>query len=183
MARAYLRLDPSFFERKAFGQGYPPGAVAALIGVLCLAETQTERGHFRNERLLRALLEGYGKWVSLLMERGDLEALTDGRLYVVGWREWQEGDHTVGDRVRRIRARTNGAPAVVTDDTALTVTPAVMSDTPATVTGVTGRAVVTPSERSVIDGVSAGGANGLTRIPTTRGARANGPVDPVRAAR
>jgi hypothetical protein len=57
MTRAYLRVDPAFFERKALTQDYPVGVFAALVGTLCLAETQPERGRFRSERLLRALLE------------------------------------------------------------------------------------------------------------------------------
>ena len=126
MARAYLRLDPGFFERKVLGQGYPAGAAVALVGVLCLAEHQPDRGHFRNERVLRALLDSFGRWVPFLQEHGDLVALPDGRLYVEGWREWQEGDHTVGERVQRIRSRAKGTRPTVTDVTPPTVT----ADTP-----------------------------------------------------
>ncbi len=41
MTRHYIRLDPAFDERK---ESYPDGPYAALIGVLCLSESQPERG-------------------------------------------------------------------------------------------------------------------------------------------
>jgi hypothetical protein len=135
MSRAYLRLDPAAFERKAIQQDYPPATFAAFIGVLCLAESQPERGKFRDERLLRALLGKLGRQVPDLIARGDLIRLGDGRLYLDGWDEWQEGDITVRDRVARVRARKR--PPV----------------TVPTVTPVTERTVYTPSEHSVIEAV------------------------------
>lgn len=101
MTRAYLRLDPAFDERK---EHYPDGAFRALVEVLCLAERQVQRGRFRSVDYLRRLLGKRGKWVAYLMENGDLLELA-GRVYVDGWDEWQEGDHTVGERVRRIRSK------------------------------------------------------------------------------
>jgi hypothetical protein len=164
MARAYLRLDPGFFEKKVLSQGYPAGAAIALIGVLCLAEHQPDRGRFRNERVLRALLDTYGRWIPYLKEHGDLVVESDGRLYPPGWSEWQEGDHTVAERVRRIRARARDTAPTVTDATPPTVTsdtgPPVTPDTPAT--------VYTPSERSVIDG----GGKALSVVPVVRPRRA-----------
>ncbi len=104
MARAYLRLDPGFFDRKVIDQAYPPGAVAALIGVFCHAEHQPQRGRFRDLHVLRSLLGPVAKWVPLLIERGDL--IEDGgRVYVDGWDEWQEGDLRVPDRLASIRGR------------------------------------------------------------------------------
>lgn len=102
MTRAYIRLDPSFDERKC---DYPDGAYAALIATLCLAEHQPERGRFRSQRYLAGLLERRGRWVKYLIEHGDLVLLDGGRLYVDGWDEWQEGDVTVGERMRRLRNR------------------------------------------------------------------------------
>lgn len=116
MSRAYVRLDPAFFERKAIDQAYPPGAVAALVGCICLGEAQPTRGTFRDERLLRALLGPVGKWVKYLLDQGDLVHRNDGRLYIDGWEEWQEGDWQVKERVARIRnrKRANSTPATVT---------------------------------------------------------------------
>lgn len=102
MTRHYLRLDPAFDERK---ESYPDGPYAALIGTLCLAEAQPQRGRFRNQRYLTALLGRRGRHVPYLIEHGDLVRLDDGHLYVDGWDEWQEGDWKVAERVERIRNR------------------------------------------------------------------------------
>lgn len=116
-ARAYLRLSPATFRDKAVVDGYPPGAFAAFISVLCLAEEQPERGRFRSERLLRLMLDepqegvrlGWGKWVAHLINHGDLVRLPNGHLYVDGWDQWQEGDVTVAERMQRLRARKKNA--------------------------------------------------------------------------
>lgn len=105
MSRAYIRLDPGFFERKVIEQEYAPGEAMALVGAFCLAEQQTPRGRFRNERVLRALLGQYGRHVPSLVARGDLVVLEDRRVYIEGWDEWQEGDVTVKERMARIRNR------------------------------------------------------------------------------
>lgn len=105
MTRAYLRLDPLYDENKAH---YPDGPYAALVATICLAESQPERGRFRSERFLQALLDKRGRHVRFLLEHDDLKLLPDGRVYVVGWDEWQEGDWKVTERVARIRARRNG---------------------------------------------------------------------------
>ena len=106
LPKAYLRVDPNI------DQVHPdPGA---MIGLLCVANRQPHRGRFRDRSLLEKLL---GKrLVQRLYERGDVYDLPDGRVLVPGWDEWQEGDHTVADRQRRIRRRRNG------DDTAGGVT-------------------------------------------------------------
>lgn len=119
MTRAYLRLDPHFDERK---YAYPDGAYRALVATLCLAETQSTRGHFRDLAYLRALLGKCGRWAKYLLDHGDLVQLTDGRLYVDGWAEWQEGDHTVGERVTRIRNRTHHVTPAVTVPVTVDVT-------------------------------------------------------------
>jgi len=100
--RAYLRLDPGFDERK---ESYPDGPYAAFIAALCLAESQPDRGRFRSERFLRALLGRRGRHLKYLLAHGDLIRLSDGRLYLDGWDEWQEGDVTVQERLTRLRAR------------------------------------------------------------------------------
>lgn len=105
MSRAYIRLDPGFFERKVIGQGYSAGLAMALVGALCLGEQQVPRGRFRNERVLRALLSEFGRYVPELIRRGDITRNPDGSLYVDGWDEWQEGDVTVRERMVRIRNR------------------------------------------------------------------------------
>lgn len=102
MSRAYLRLDPLLQDHKG---SYPDGALATFVLVLCLAEQQPKRGYFRNERILRALLDRRGRWIRFLVEHEDLVVQTDGSLYVDGWLEWQEGDVTVPERMRRLRAR------------------------------------------------------------------------------
>lgn len=109
MPRAYLRLDPAFDEHKAH---YPDGPYSALVATLCLAEHQPQRGRFRNVTYLKALLGRRGRHVPYLIAQQDLTELPDGRLYVEGWDEWQEGDWKVAERVARIRdRRRNGRPA------------------------------------------------------------------------
>ena len=123
MPRSYLRLDPHFFERKALRQGYPPGAVAALVGCLCLAETQPERGRFRDRRLLGVMLGPCARWIPFLVEHGDLvEQDAFPRLYIDGWDEWQEGDVTVRERMERMRNRPRGVTPPVTHGVTVPVT-------------------------------------------------------------
>jgi hypothetical protein len=125
-SRAYLRLDPHWYDRKVLGidadgdpikgwKAYSADALVAFCGVLALADMQPERGTFRSERIVRELLRGangygarYARQVSTLIGRGDLVRLSSGRIYVDGWREWQEGDLTVAERMRRMRARKAG---------------------------------------------------------------------------
>lgn len=102
MTRAYLRLDPHFADRKA---AYPDGAFRAFVDVLCFAEQQADRGRFRNEKLLRVLMERRARWLPFLIEHGDLTVEPDGRLYVDGWDEWQEGDFKVADRMAQVYGR------------------------------------------------------------------------------
>jgi hypothetical protein len=102
MTRAYIRLDPGFDERK---YAYPDNAYAALVATFCLAELQPDRGRFRSTEYLRRLLGKRGKAVPYLLAQGDLTELPDGRVYVDGWDQWQEGDWKVAERVHRIRTR------------------------------------------------------------------------------
>jgi hypothetical protein len=130
VTRAYIRLDPSFDERK---YDYPDGPYAALIATFCLAEHQPERGRFRSLDYLARLLGKRGRHASYLLEHGDLIKLPDGRCYLVGWDEWQEGDWKVGERVARIRNRKNGTEQV-TPDVTVHVTPPVTVDVTVPVT-------------------------------------------------
>lgn len=186
MARAYLRLDPAFYERKVIDQGYPSGAALALVGAMCLAEYQPARGRFRSAAVLRTLLGPNAKWVAYLIEHEDLVQRKDG-LYVDGWDEWQEGDWKVAERVRRIRGRRGVTPGVT-----VPVTPGVTPDvTVATESPDSNGTVYTPSDggrQSVIDSGSGseavatppdpprdrGGQNGKT----TRSRRSGPMVDP-----
>jgi hypothetical protein len=124
LTRAYLRLDPAFDERK---EAYPDGPYAALIACFCQGEMQPQRGRFRSERFLRALLGRRGRHVPYLIEHGDLVVMKDGRLYIDGWDEWQEGDWKVAERVARIRRRLHRA--VTGDVTVVTVTEGVTDET------------------------------------------------------
>lgn len=95
LPKAYLRLDPNI------DQTHPD--VEGFIRLLCAANRQPQRGFFKS----RALVEGIvGKArTKRFLERGDLTEHVGGRLYVEGWEEWQEGDITVGERQRRIKAK------------------------------------------------------------------------------
>ena len=105
--KAYLRLDPLIDERKAH---YTPAQLGAFVKMLALAGRQTDRGRFRSlETLKRALPPNYSRQVDFLVAEMDLSVQPDGRVYVEGWDEWQEGDYTVGDRMSRLRNRHRNA--------------------------------------------------------------------------
>jgi hypothetical protein len=120
MSRAYLRVDPAFYERK-LEQGYTLPQIAAYVGCLCLADSQTNRGRFRDLPVLKALLGPGARHVPFLLERGDLVLELRGRVYVDGWDEWQEGDWQVKERLARVRSKRGrrATPAAVSSDTHL----------------------------------------------------------------
>jgi hypothetical protein len=70
---------------------------------LCSGHRQPDRGRYRD----RATVEGLHSrpFVKAAFDRGDLVTLSDGRVYIDGWDEWQEGDLTVAERMRRMRQR------------------------------------------------------------------------------
>lgn len=107
LPRAYLRIDPNL------DQTMPD--VDAFVRLLCAAARQPERGRFRDRALLDRAI-GRAK-TRRAIERGDVCVLEDGRLYVVGWDEWQEGDYTVGERMRRMRNRRKKPVSPVTAPT------------------------------------------------------------------
>ena len=170
MSRSYVRLDPKLPDHKADairGEDYPDGALATFVLTMCHAEFQPERGIFRSEAVLRALLGKRSRWVKFLIEHHDLVRQDDGSLYLEGWREWQEGDWQVAERMQRVRNRKR--PGTVTP----TVTP--------TVTG-TVTPTVTPLSSTSTPSVGRGGGNGggiysgggrPSRRPAT-----NGSIDP-----
>jgi len=139
--RAYLRLDPNLVDKKA---DYPDGAYRAFVDTLCHAEQQQPRGRFRSRKLLAVLLGKRGRWIPYLIEHGDLAETPSGRVYVDGWDEWQEGDVTVSERMKRLRSRDR------------TVTP---TDTPS----VTVQTVTVPSSGG--GGGSASGGGAPSRAP------------------
>lgn len=147
--RAYLRLDPNLPDRKA---DYPDGAYRAYIDTLCFAEQQPQRGRFRSRKLLAVLLEKRARWIAYLIEHGDLVPF-DNKLYVDGWDEWQEGDVTVSERMKRLRSRRKGdTPTDTPRVTPPTVTP------PSSGGG-------KPQAKAVSGGASRGGAP--SRAPST----------------
>ncbi len=94
LPKAYLRIDPNLDAT------HPrPGEMVAL---LCAANRQPRRGYFKSVEIAVRVLgrSPYRRAV----ERGDLVQNGAG-LYVDGWAEWQENDWTVGERMRRLRAR------------------------------------------------------------------------------
>jgi hypothetical protein len=103
--KAYLRLDPDIDQKH-------PDLLAELIRAMCAANRQRPRGRFDSRAVVEAL---YGKaTVRKLYERGDLVDQPDGSVYLDQWDEWQEGDVTVIDRMRRLRQRNRGVTEGVT---------------------------------------------------------------------
>lgn len=98
LPKAYLRVDPNL----AFTHPDP----GAFIRLLCHANAQPHRGRFKEWGLLENALGA--EPAARLRDRGDLVEV-DGRWYVSGWDEWQEGDLTVGERQRRVRQRRDSA--------------------------------------------------------------------------
>lgn len=103
MTRAYHRVDPLMDERKSH---YSPAQLGAFLKVQLVAGRQKHRGCFRSLAALRGTLPAaYARHVDFLVAEGDLVSLPDGAIYVDGWREWQEGDLTVKDRMAALRNR------------------------------------------------------------------------------
>lgn len=94
LPKAYLRIDPNLDSTHP-----APGDMVAL---LCAANRQPNRGHFKSEEIARMALGRplFGRSVA----RGDLRKNGSG-YHVDGWDEWQEGDINVGERMRRLRDR------------------------------------------------------------------------------
>lgn len=159
MPRAYLRIDPNLDLTQA-----DPGA---FIRLLCAAARQPDRGRFRDLALLQRAV-GRAR-ASVFLSRRDVVRLEDGRYYVEGWDEWQEGDWTVSERMRRMRHRRALRNAGVTP----APSPDRNSDTLAPTLSVTTDAV---SSTSTVEGTSHGDGDGEAPIPPPSGGspRANG---------
>lgn len=112
LPKAYLRMDPNI------DQTHPdPGG---MVRIMCAANRQPVRGWFKSRALMEAAL---GKpLVKAAIGRRDVVEV-DGRWAVPGWDEWQEGDWTVGERQRRIRARRNAGNVTLSRSQRDEVTP------------------------------------------------------------
>lgn len=132
--KAYLRMDPDIDSKH-------PDNLAEFIRIMCAANRQPWRGRFRSRVVVEAIV-GKGA-AKRAIDRGDLtpagqhecadcppgEAKGD-ELYLAGWDTWQEGDHTVADRMRAYRNRNGDRNGAVTS----TVTPSVTAPSPASET-------------------------------------------------
>lgn len=95
LPKVYLRLDPNLDAH---------ADPEAMLKLMLWANRQPHRGRFRDLAVLRRVLGP--KRLQAAIDRGDLREDEDGTgYYLAGWDEWQEGDHTVGERVARIRDR------------------------------------------------------------------------------
>lgn len=93
--RAYLRMSPNLDQH--------PNPLA-MVQAMCAANRQPERGRFREPVVLERTVGR--KAYRMMVERGDIVPAAPGPgVYLDGWDEWQEGDMTVAERMRRHRAR------------------------------------------------------------------------------
>ena len=98
LPRAYLRIDPNIDQH--------PDPLA-MVKAMCAAARQPNRGRFRDPRILERAV-GRRQYREMV-QRGDVSPDQSGPgVYLEGWDEWQEGDLTVGERMRRMRLRRKG---------------------------------------------------------------------------
>jgi hypothetical protein len=99
LPKAYLRIDPNLDATHP-----APGDMVAL---LCAANRQPTRGRFKSAAIAKTALGQ--RLFRACVTRGDMVAV-DGIYFVCGWHDWQEGDMTVGERMRTLRnkRRQNG---------------------------------------------------------------------------
>ncbi len=151
LPRAYLRIDPNI-------DNVYPELRNTFIGLMCSAGRQPERGRYRSRTVVEGL---HGRaFVRRSFERGDLVLLSDGRVYLDGWDEWQEGDLTVADRMRRMRQRRRDKRNGVTDVTS------------------PGRIGVTTDAVTKVNGSSSGVGVGVAPIPPHSGGRRSEGTNP-----
>jgi hypothetical protein len=96
LPKAYLRVDPDIDQKH-------PDNLADFMRLVCSANRQRPRGRFASRITLEAIFNK--TIVARFYDRGDVRDTEDGRVYVLGWDEWQEGDMTVAERVRRTRQK------------------------------------------------------------------------------
>lgn len=95
MPRAYLRMSPDLDQH--------PDPLS-MVKAMCAAARQPDRGRFREPRVLERTV-GKRQYREMV-QRGDIVPANPGPgVYLDGWDEWQEGDHTVAERMRRMRDR------------------------------------------------------------------------------
>jgi hypothetical protein len=95
LPRAYLRMSPDLDQH--------PDPLA-MLRAMCAAARQPTRGRFRDPKVLERAVGR--KPYREMVQRGDVIQATDGSgCYLDGWDEWQEGDLTVAERMRRMRDR------------------------------------------------------------------------------
>lgn len=125
-ARAYIRV---FVDRAERWADLTDAQYRTLDLLHLHAVEQLPRGFYRSLAVAQAFLPPLlTDQVPGLIDLGLVTVQDDGRLYLVGWTEDQEGDWQVVERVRRHRAVQRGSDPV----------------TPTTVTGVTPTTVITP---------------------------------------
>lgn len=76
-----------------------PGEWAELQ---CYGALQPERGYFANRKVMDNVL-GKAR-ARRCVDRGDIELQADGRWYIADW-DFQEGDRTVAERMKRWRTK------------------------------------------------------------------------------
>lgn len=113
LMRSYIRMDPQMVEKK-LAQGYSLAQIGAYAMLMNQAEQQPERGWFKSMGVLReamdCMAEEFGakakvsQHLPFLFEQRDVVKI-EGRYYVEGWNEWQEGDHTPQARMELVRGR------------------------------------------------------------------------------
>lgn len=92
LPKAYLRLDPLIDSHPDW---------EAMVLLMLWANRQPRRGYFKSLDVVKKLLGR--KRLEACIARRDLARQGDGTFHLVGWEEWQEGDFTVGERMRRYR--------------------------------------------------------------------------------
>jgi hypothetical protein len=99
LPRAYLRIDPNIDQH--------PDPLS-MLRAMCAAARQPKRGRFRDALVLERAVGR--RPYRAMVERGDVVPAEPGPgVYLAGWDEWQEGDFTVAERMRRMRdRRSNG---------------------------------------------------------------------------
>lgn len=93
--KAYLRMSPNLDQH--------PDPLA-MVKAMCAANRQPERGLFREAVVLERAVGR--KAYKAMVQRGDIKPADPAPgIILAGWDDWQEGDLTVAERMRRMRAK------------------------------------------------------------------------------